>query len=149
MSFSKLTLCMLLIMFLCTESRAERLSTSKVTINDSLAGSQNDVEPTQTHNQNPLQVPEYFEVRQNYPNPFHATSIIKFDLPIGSGVFATVYNILGRRIRILKNYTRSPGSYQVEWDGMTDFGQPATSGVYFFVLLTDDNYAIRKMLLLK
>lgn len=149
MSFLKLTLRLILVMFLCTVSQAEGLSPTMVITDDSLVASQNDSEPTRAFSQHPSQVPQHFEVRQNYPNPFNAKTIIEFDLPIESGVFATIYNILGRRIRILENYTRSPGSYQVEWDGMTDFGQPVTSGVYFFVLLTDDNYAIRKMLLLK
>ena len=93
--------------------------------------------------------PKAFEVRQNYPNPFNATTTIEFDLHSESGVYAVIYNVLGSRIRTLENEVQAPGRHRLEWDGRNDSGDTVSSGVYFYVLVADDNYAIKKMLLLK
>lgn len=94
-------------------------------------------------------VPEHFEVRQNYPNPFNATTTIEYNLPEGAGVYAVVYNIFGHRIKTLKNNLQKSGKHKLEWDGTTTTGLEVASGVYFYVLLADENYSIGKMLLLK
>ena len=149
MIFTKLTLCMVLVMFLCSENKVEGLSTSVDMVDDTWASNQNDDDATRAFWQHQSQAPKYFDVRQNYPNPFNATTIIEFDLPTESGVYAVVYDVLGRRIRTLENDILSPGRYKLEWDGRTDGDGAVSSGVYFYVLQVDDNYAIRKMLLLK
>ncbi len=104
-------------------------------VHDSLAGSSN--RPTR------------FEVRQNYPNPFNGGTTIEFDLPTESGVYAVVYDILGEVITTLENDIRSPGRYKMEWDGRNNTGRMVSTGVYFYLLVANDDYAIRKMLLLK
>ncbi len=93
--------------------------------------------------------PEYFEVRQNYPNPFNATTTIEYDLPEEAGVYAVVYDILGHRVKTLKNDLQKAGRHKLEWDGIANNGDEVASGVYFYVLLADENYSIGKMLLLK
>lgn len=149
MSFSKLTPCAVLVMVLCPGYQAEGLSTSVVKVEDTLASIQNDVDPTQTFMQHQSQVPKYFELRQNYPNPFNSSTTIEFDLPIEAVVSADIYNILGQRVRSLENNTRSPGRYRLMWDGHDDAGDTVASGVYLYVLVAEDYYAIRKMLHLK
>lgn len=94
-------------------------------------------------------LPMVFNVCQNYPNPFKANTVVEFDLPEESGVYAMIYNILGSRIRILENDIKGAGSYELEWDGQNDKGDTVSSGVYFLVLLADSNYSIMKMMFVK
>jgi len=95
------------------------------------------------------QIPDHFEVRQNYPNPFNAITTIEYDLSEGAGVYAVIYNILGHQIKTLKNDLEEAGRHKLQWDGTTNSGLESASGVYFYVLLSDHNYSIGKMLLLK
>jgi len=94
-------------------------------------------------------VPSVFDVRQNYPNPFNAGTVIEYDLPTESGVYAVIYNTLGRKVRALENSIRSPGRHKLEWDGRNDAGDTVSSGVYFFVFMADENYTVQKMMLVK
>ena len=96
-----------------------------------------------------LNIPSKFEVRQNYPNPFNAYTTIEYDIPTGAGVYAVIYNSVGRHIKTLENSLKNPGRYRLEWDGRNDAGQMVSSGVYFYVLVADVNYDIHKMVLMK
>lgn len=97
----------------------------------------------------PLKFPIFFNVRQNYPNPFNISTVIEFEIPSESGVYAVIYNMLGNGIRTFENDIRSPGIYRHIWDGKNDAGDTLSSGIYFYVLVVDDYYAIRKMVLLR
>jgi flagellar hook assembly protein FlgD len=140
---------MVLVMFLCPENQAEGPSTSVDMVEDTMTGSQYNADTTQTFMQHQSQVPKYFEVRQNYPNPFNSSTTIELDLPIEAVVSVDIYNILGQRVRSLEYDTQAPGKYRLEWDGHDDAGDTVASGVYLYVLVAEDYYAIRKMLHLK
>lgn len=94
-------------------------------------------------------VPESFAVSVNYPNPFNAITSIDLDLPSQAVVRIVIYNTLGQKVRTLDNESLVCGRYSLEWDGRNDAGDTVSSGLYFYVLVADDNYAIRKMMLLK
>ncbi len=95
-----------------------------------------------------------FKLNQNYPNPFNPTTTIKFSIPqtdsplLGGarGRFTTlkIYDILGNEIAALVNEQKSPGNYEVSWDG-SDY----TSGIYFCSLKSGNYSSVTKMLLLK
>lgn len=140
---------MVLVMILYPENQAKGMSTSATIFDDTWASSQNDADTTQTLLKNQSQVPDCFEVRQNYPNPFNSSTKIEFDLPNEAAVSAIIYNILGYRVRSLENNRLSAGRYVLEWDGHTDTGKTVASGVYYYVVIAGDYYAIRKMLHLK
>lgn len=100
-----------------------------------------------THDSRTL--PEFFYVCQNYPNPFNANTVVAFDLSEESGVHAMIYNVLGSRIRTLENDIKEAGRYELVWDGRSDQGETVSSGVYFFVLVAESNYSIKKMMFVK
>lgn len=149
MSFSKLTQCVVLVVFLCPENQAEGLPTSFDLVDESWATSQNVDDTTRAFMKHQSQIPKYFEVRQNYPNPFNSSTTIEFDLPLEAVVSAEIYNIFGHRVKSLANERRTPGQYHLEWDGRDDAGDTVASGVYFYLLVADDYYATFKMLHLK
>ena len=97
----------------------------------------------------PPQVPEDYFLGQNYPNPFNPGTQISFELPVGSHVTLTVYNILGQKVTTLVDKEMSDGRYVADWDGASDGGRLVSSGVYLYKLEAGDFIKTRKMLLLK
>ncbi len=94
-------------------------------------------------------LPDRFTLYQNYPNPFNPETRIDFELPQGCRVELSVYNLLGRRVKILADGGYSAGSHTVTWDGRDDNGSMVSSGVYFYRLTASGVSETRKMLLMK
>lgn len=99
-------------------------------------------------------LPQEFELSQNYPNPFNPTTKIQFrvwSLEFGTPVHTTlkVYNILGQLVRTLEDEEKTPGRYEINWDGKDDSGKEVGSGIYFYQLRTRDYTDTRKMVLLR
>jgi hypothetical protein len=90
-------------------------------------------------------VPQHFLLHQNYPNPFNPTTTITFDLPQASNVTLNVYNLLGQRVATLLDDARLSASRQtVTFDAS---GLP--SGMYLYMLKTNNRTETRRMVLLK
>lgn len=94
-------------------------------------------------------LPEGFNLSQNHPNPFNPETNIEFALPQGADVSLTVYNVLGREVRLLQSGWMAAGQHQVRFDGRDDNGAPLASGVYFYRLRAGTFEDTRKMVLLK
>jgi hypothetical protein len=94
-------------------------------------------------------LPETYSLSQNYPNPFNPRTHISYELPVGSHVTLTVYNILGQKVTTLVDKEMSAGRYVAEWDGASDGGRQVSSGVYLYKLEAGNFIKTRKMLLLK
>lgn len=86
---------------------------------------------------------------QNYPNPFNPSTTIHFNLPTGSHVTLSIYDVAGREIRRLIDGERGEGSHSVAWLGFDQEGRPVGSGVYFYSLKACGGEITRKMILLK
>ncbi len=97
----------------------------------------------------PPQVPEDYFLGQNYPNPFNPRTQISYELPTGSHVTLTVYNILGQKVTTPVDKEMPAGRYVVDWDGASDGGRQVSSGVYLYKLEAGDFIKTRKMILLK
>ncbi|MCI0514691.1 T9SS type A sorting domain-containing protein, partial [candidate division KSB1 bacterium] len=93
--------------------------------------------------------PLAFELSLNYPNPFNPTTEIQFTLPKFQKVNLTIFDVLGKQVKMLVDKKMEPGRYFVSWDGTNDFGLPVSSGIYFYKLRGDDMVKVRKMTLLK
>ena len=100
------------------------------------------------------ELPSKFELYQNYPNPFNPTTKIKFEIPSlnpplakgGNGGVVTlkVYDILGKEIETLVNEKKSPGIYEVTFNGSS-----LASGIYFYKLTAGEFRETKKLILLK
>lgn len=71
-------------------------------------------------------IPKAYALYQNYPNPFNPTTIISYDLPRGSYVKVTIYDVLGRVVATLVEGVQQAGHQVVDWSPST-----LSSGVYF------------------
>ncbi|MCI0716099.1 MAG: T9SS type A sorting domain-containing protein [Chlorobi bacterium] len=89
-------------------------------------------------------IPGHFALYQNYPNPFNPSCKIKYSLAKESVIKLTVYDILGREVRVLINEKKPAGNYSLEFNA-----EGLSSGVYFYKLKTDSFEETKKMLLVK
>src|SRR5207249_2370147 len=72
------------------------------------------------------------ELYQPAPNPFSTSMRIAYVIKSSSeNVQIGIYDIAGRRVRMLTNGAQGPGRYETSWDGLADDGSRATNGVYF------------------
>ena len=89
-------------------------------------------------------LPIKYTLEQNYPNPFNPVTTIRFSIPKEVPVNLSVYNILGERIKELKNEVIKPGYYKIEFNATT-----LSSGVYFYRIKAEDFVQTKKMILMK
>jgi hypothetical protein len=68
------------------------------------------------------------------PNPTAGPATLVFGLPAPAPVVIALHDAAGRRVRTLMDGPAEPGEHRVHWDGRTDRGGQAPSGVYFFQL---------------
>lgn len=93
---------------------------------------------------NNFNAPNGFNLAQNYPNPFNPSTTIEFQIDSPGFVNLTIYDALGRKIRVLVNEERSAGKYSVIFDA-----SDLASGMYFYRLSDSGKLMIKKMILLK
>jgi probable HAF family extracellular repeat protein len=65
------------------------------------------------------------------PNPMLAWARIRFELPEAAHVTLGVYDVGGRRVRVLADRPLSAGALDVVWDGRDDTGARVRAGVYW------------------
>ncbi|MXX03717.1 MAG: S8 family serine peptidase, partial [Gemmatimonadetes bacterium] len=85
----------------------------------------------------------------NAPNPFASSTRIRFELSEPVYVTLTIYNLLGRKIRVLVDETHGPGRYAPTWNGMDGDGRAVPSGVYLYRMTAGGIEQNGKMLLLR
>ena len=100
-------------------------------------------------NQKLPNIPKKHTLYQNYPNPFNPITTIQYELSVSSLVSITVYDLMGRKIKILVNSQKNTGSNTVQWNGTNDKGVSVKTGVYFYKIESMGYSKIRKMILIK
>ncbi|SYZ73337.1 exported hypothetical protein [Candidatus Zixiibacteriota bacterium] len=94
------------------------------------------------------QLPSEFALSQNYPNPFNPITSIDLSLPTACQWHLTIYNVSGQVVRRMSG-DADAGRVTVTWDGRSDSGQQATSGIYLYKVNAGTFSATKKMMLLK
>ena len=94
-----------------------------------------------------ISVPTQYALSQNYPNPFNPETRISYDIISSGMVSIIVYDILGRKIVDLVNEIKTPGRYNVLWNGNDALGNPVGSGVYLYQLKSGQFSKTRKMVI--
>ena len=74
---------------------------------------------------------------------------IRFERGERARVDLGVYDLTGRKVRVLVSDVRERGSYRAVWDGRNDEGRAAGSGSYLIRLVTPDGSAARKITLIR
>ena len=89
-------------------------------------------------------MPDTFELYENYPNPFNATTRISFYLPRAKQVKLTIFNILGQKIDVIASGYLAAGTHAFTWQADH---QP--SGIYYYSLVAEGERLTRPMVLVK
>lgn len=84
-----------------------------------------------------------------FPNPFNPATTIQYSVPHASDVTLKIFDLLGREIRTLIHEQKEPGRYSVEWNGKSNDGSSAGSGIYFLLMNNEGSAIALKLLLLK
>jgi photosystem II stability/assembly factor-like uncharacterized protein len=89
-------------------------------------------------------LPFIVRLGQNYPNPFNPSTAVKYSVSRFSRVKITLFNMLGRQVKILLDDVKYPGEYTLQFnaDGLS-------SGVYFYKLDAGNYSVSKKMVLMK
>ena len=88
--------------------------------------------------------PSAITLKGNFPNPFASSTEIAFSLGAPSDIRLTVYDVLGRQIRVLKDGRMSAGDHEVVFRG-----HKLPAGVYFYRLAAGERVSTGKMVLAK
>ncbi|MBT4611631.1 MAG: T9SS type A sorting domain-containing protein [Gemmatimonadetes bacterium] len=96
-----------------------------------------------------LSRPQQTQLLGNYPNPFNPQTSIRYTTATQGVVELTIYDINGRRVRVLSALTRPPGEYVSHWDGRDEAGRSVASGVYVVRLRQADVTQSHRLTLLK
>jgi len=92
---------------------------------------------------------------QNYPNPFNPTTTISFTAINAKDAKVEIFNIKGQLIATLsdpsmKDSTEERQTHSVTWNGDDKFGNPVSSGIYYYKLnVNGKTAAVKKCILLK
>jgi len=80
----------------------------------------------------PESPPHVNALLQNRPNPFNPETLIPYSIAIRGPVAIRVFDIMGRTVTTLVDRVETAGTHVVRWNGKTDGGARAASGVYFY-----------------
>ena len=84
------------------------------------------------------------------PNPFNPSTTLRFTLDAPRRVSLAIYDLAGRRVRLLLDGAARPaGESALRFDGRDDAGTPLASGVYLAQLVAEGERESQKLVLLK
>ena len=85
-------------------------------------------------------LPAFVTLEQNFPNPFIQETTIDFSIPTEAAIHLSLYDVLGREVRVLLDERRPAGRHSVQLKA----GELA-SGLYLYRLVAGDVALGRKM----
>ena len=88
--------------------------------------------------------PQECRLEENFPNPFNASTVLSYQLPVASSVRFRVYDTAGRLVATLVDGWRSAGEHELTWDA-----GDLPSGMYFAKLQAGEYVGVQKMVLIK
>lgn len=90
-------------------------------------------------------IPNAFELKGNYPNPFNPSTRIEFTVPNTTSITLKVFNTLGQEVAVLADNLRiGAGLYAYNFDA-----SDLPSGVYIYRLSAENMTDAKKMILVK
>jgi hypothetical protein len=91
-----------------------------------------------------ISIPNIITLYKIYPNPFNKTTTINYSVLQAGNIKLTIYDMLGREIKILVDEYQTTGEKSVEWDGTNSKAARVPSGMYFYQIRGEDGEASSK-----
>jgi hypothetical protein len=79
------------------------------------------------------------------PNPAHRDAGVRFTLPRTTPVTVAVFDLLGRRARVLADGIMPAGQHAIRWDLRDDAGRPVANGLYLVRLTAEGRTLTRRL----
>ena len=89
-------------------------------------------------------IPDDISLLPNYPNPFNASTRIRYRVDHDGSVRLAIYDIIGNRVEVLCDGVQQAGEHIIAWNA-----EKVSSGVYFARLETGAGTKTVKMMILK
>lgn len=93
--------------------------------------------------------PSRFELDQNAPNPFNASTRICYTLAEAASVRLAVFDLRGRLVKVLVLGDQPAGPHTAAWDATDTQGTPQGTGLYLYRLSAAGVQHTRKALLVR
>jgi len=94
-------------------------------------------------------IPDDFELKDNYPNPFNPMTNVRYGIPEQTHVNVTIYDLLGNKINTLVDQRQNAGWYTVQWYGDNALGHQVGTGVYLLRIQAGETTDTQKMVFMK
>ena len=109
--------------------------------------------PVTMHIQGPVNIPgintDNPHALMACPNPFTASTRIRYQLDESSDVMLLIADIRGKTVRTLFRKLQGKGRYEATWDGTGDIGAPVPPGVYTCRLTDGKRMSVIKLVTVK
>lgn len=98
----------------------------------------------------PSELPEPgHRLYENSPNPFEASTTIRYNLQNSQTVRLSIYDPGGRLVCTLVDGRERAGAHQATWEGNDSLGHPVSAGVYFYRMEAGAFSETRRMVLVR
>jgi len=94
-------------------------------------------------------IPRELALEPARPNPSPAGARVRLALPEPGVVELAVYDMAGRRVRVLAAENLPAGAHDFAWDGRDESGREAPGGVYFYRLRANERVLGQRLLLIR
>jgi hypothetical protein len=94
-------------------------------------------------------VPLTDRLEPGQPNPFNPRTVIEYAVSADVDVLLAIYDVHGRRVRVLVNGRQRKNVYRVDWDGAATDGRPLASGIYLAKLMAGQYQRTQKLVLVR
>ncbi len=86
-----------------------------------------------------------------FPNPFGDVVRLRFETlkPLKQAAQLRIYNAKGQLVKIEECQARTPGSYELRWEGKDNSGTRQGAGIYLYILEGGDTLVTGKLTLLR
>jgi hypothetical protein len=85
-----------------------------------------------------------YDMLNCYPNPFNPATTIEYQVPFRTKVILTIYDLRGRKVKVLVDEEKNTGRYSVEF-----YAGNLSSGIYIYQLAFSEKSFTKKMMLIK
>ena len=94
-------------------------------------------------------LPDIISLEQNHPNPFNPVTHITIETTVEQEISLEVYDLLGRKVRVIVQDRLPAGRHTFTWDARDDGGRTVSSGAYLYRVISNTRAITKKMLLLR
>ncbi len=100
-------------------------------------------------NENHLALPLLKEFIEIFPNPTASELKVNYTVDFKTLSEIVIYDITGKKIKVLVSEIQEPGSYEILWNGQDDAGKKIPAGLYILHCNLNNNRSIKRIAFLK